>query len=154
MNSVDLRQALPHLLPGAIAWAEAQARSAAATGTALTPPEQEIARSVGVQRADLIRVVTGEILPVPEDSALRAAAEQAGLIGPDMIGLTLGHAVFVRRGHKTRRLLSHEFRHVHQYEQHGSIAAFLPVYLSQIVEVGYADSPFERDARAHELRDA
>ena len=65
---------------------------------------------------------------------LRAAALQAGLLGPGMVGLTLGHAIFICRGHKTRRLLSHELRHVHQYEQHGSIAAFLPVYLGQIVE--------------------
>jgi len=42
---------------------------------------------------------------------------------------------------------------VYQYEQHGSIAAFLPVYLSQVLEVGYQDAPLERDARAHELAD-
>lgn len=47
--------------------------------------------------------------------------------------------------------VSHELRHVHQYEQHGSIAAFLRVYLRQIVEVGYANAPLEADARAHEI---
>jgi hypothetical protein len=67
-----------------------------------------------------------------------------------MAGLTLGHAVFVRRGHDSWRLLSHEFRHVHQYEQAGSIAAFLPVYLQQIVQFGYANCPLEIDARNHE----
>jgi hypothetical protein len=69
-----------------------------------------------------------------------------------MLGLTLGHSIFIVRGHKDRRLLSHELRHVHQYEHHGSIAAFLPVYLQQIVEVGYANAPLEADARAHEIR--
>jgi hypothetical protein len=49
------------------------------------------------------------------------------------------------------RLLSHECRHVHQYEAHGSIAAFLPVYLEQIATVGYRNSPLEQDARAHEV---
>jgi hypothetical protein len=43
---------------------------------------------------------------------------------------------------------------VHQYEQHGLIAGFLPIYLKQVIEVGYRDAPFERDAREHELRDA
>jgi hypothetical protein len=70
-----------------------------------------------------------------------------------MVGLTLGHSIFICRGHKTPRLVSHELRHVYQYEQHGSIAAFLPIYLSQVLEVGYQNAAFERDARAHELRD-
>lgn len=71
-----------------------------------------------------------------------------------MAGLTLGYSILICRGHKTRRLLSHELRHVFQYEQHGSIAAFLPVYLMQIATVGYQSAPFEQDARAHELTNA
>jgi hypothetical protein len=39
---------------------------------------------------------------------------------------------------------------VHQYEAAGSIAAFLPLYLQQIVLYGYERAPFEVDARAHE----
>jgi hypothetical protein len=70
-----------------------------------------------------------------------------------MVGLTLGHSIFICRGHQTRRLLSHELRHVHQYEANGSIAEFLPMYLQQIAEVGYANAPFEIDARAHERGD-
>ena len=50
-------------------------------------------------------------------------------------------------------LLSHEFRHVYQYEQAGSIAAFLPGYLQQVVQLGYANTAFERDAEAHESVD-
>jgi hypothetical protein len=64
--------------------------------------------------------------------------------------LTLGYSVLVCRGHETTRLLSHEFRHVHQYESVGSISAFLPLYLQQIVEFGYDDAPFEADARSCE----
>jgi hypothetical protein len=33
----------------------------------------------------------------------------------------------------------------------GSIAAFLPTYLQQIVDFGYANAPFEVDARRHEI---
>jgi hypothetical protein len=47
-------------------------------------------------------------------------------------------------------LLSHECRHVYQYEAAGSIAAFLPVYLQQIATVGYESAPFDR-TRAHEF---
>jgi hypothetical protein len=58
--------------------------------------------------------------------------------------------VFACTGHVDPRLLRHEFRHVHQYEMAGSIIAFLPVYLGQIVQFGYRDAPLEVDARAHE----
>ena len=55
----------------------------------------------------------------------------------DGLGLTLGYAVFLRRGHETEaRLLRHEFRHVQQCERFGSLAAFLAEYLRQIVQVG------------------
>jgi hypothetical protein len=151
---MDLRFELPKLLPGAIAWAELRARKAAEVGAPLTLSEQEIARGVGVSKPELVRVeMVGDSLPMPDDPMLRAAALQAGLLGPGMVGLTLAYSIFICRGHKTRRLLSHELRHVYQYEQHCSIAAFLPIYLRQVIEVGYGNAPFERDAQAHELRD-
>ena len=124
---------------------------AAQVGDPLTAAEQEIAIRVGVSQSQLVRIEIVSSLPLPEDPALRSAALEAGLLGPRMVGLTLGHSIFICRGHKDRRLLSHELRHVYQYEQHGSIAAFLRVYLTQIVEVGYADAPLELDARAHEV---
>lgn len=150
---MDLQAALPLLLPKAIAWAEEQARQVASSGRSLTERERELARGVGVAQPERIRVVLVDILPLPEDPALRAAALQAGLLGPGMVGLTLGHSVFICRGHETLRLLSHEFRHVYQYEQAGSIAAFLPGYLQQVVQLGYANTAFEKDARAHERAD-
>lgn len=146
---------MPRLLPRAIAWAEDRAAKAAAVGARLTAAEEAIARAVGVAKPELVRVeIVGDSLPMPDDPALREAALQAGLLAPGTIGLTLGYSIFICRGHKTRRLLSHELRHVHQYEQNGLIAGFLPLYLQQVIEVGYRDAPFERDAREHELRDA
>jgi len=147
---VDLQTALPLLLPRAIAWAEAEANAVAATAQVLSDSGQDVARRVGVERPTLIRVAHVDLLPMPQDPALQAAAIQTGLLGPHMAGLTLGYSVFVRRGHATWRLLSHEFRHVYQYEQAGSISLFLPIYLQQIVQYGYANAPFEVDARAHE----
>lgn len=149
--SMDLRAALPALLPLAIAWAQARSREVQIHGARLTAFELALARAVGVARPELIRKATVRRLPLPEDEPLRAAASQTGLLGSDAVGLTLGYAVLVVAGHETTRLLSHEFRHVQQYEEAGSIEAFLPVYLAQIVELGYADAPLERDARAHEL---
>ena len=147
---MNLRVLLPILMPRAIAWAEAIAADVALTGNPLDASGLSDARTVGVQRPGSIRVSIVDRLPLPPDSELRAAALQTGLLGPTMVGLTLGHSILICRGQVSRRLLLHECRHVFQYEQAGSIAAFLPLYLQSIVEVGYRDSPFEQDARAHE----
>lgn len=147
---MELQAALPMLLPLAISWAEARAAEVAQSGTALNDHLLAVARSVGVAHPELIRVALVDSMPVPQDPILRAAAAQTGLLGPGGVGLTLGYSVFVRSGHDTLCVLSHEFRHVYQYEQAGSIGAFLPVYLAQVVQCGYADAPFEQDARAHE----
>ena len=147
---MDLRAALPQLLPKAIVWAEGEASRVASAGRVLTTEEITLARKAGVVKPELIRIQLCSRLPLPQDPALQAAAVQTGLLGPGMVGLTLGYSVFVCQGHETRRLLSHEFRHVYQYEQHGSIVGFLPVYLEQIVTMGYQNAPFEIDARAHE----
>ncbi len=148
---MDLRAALPQLLPGAFAWAETRAKEVADTGMPLDDSSSALARMVEVQQPEQIRISLVESLPLPDEPNLREAALQTGLLGPGMVGLTLGYSVIICQGHLTRRLMSHEFRHVYQFEQRGSISAFLPVYLQQIVEFGYANCPFEMDARAHEV---
>lgn len=147
----ELAAVLPTILPKEIAWAEAQARLILEHGLPLTTAGITDARTVGVEMPENIRVAFVPSLPLPEDDELRVIALGAGLLGPDMIGLTLGHGIFIVQGRETRRLLTYEFRHVHQYEQVGSIAAFLPEYLKQVASFGYRDSPFEIDARQHEL---
>lgn len=146
----DLRAALPVLIPKAIVWAEAHCSSISQKGQPLNEVLLGVAKSVGVLHPELIRIAEVPSLPLPEDPELKQAALATGLLGPDMVGLTLGYGVYICRGHGNVRLLSHEFRHVHQYEQAGSIAAFLPTYLQQIVSVGYNNAPYEIDARAHE----
>lgn len=146
----DLASKLESLLPKAIAWAEAQSAEVASNGIALPMRCMEIARRVGVARPEKARVALVPGLPLPEDTDLKEAALETGLLGPNMAGLTLGHSVFVCHGHDSERLLAHEFRHVFQYEQAGSIAVFLPAYLNQIVQYGYAQCPLEIDARLHE----
>ncbi|MFM0291396.1 hypothetical protein [Paraburkholderia megapolitana] len=148
---VDLATVLPANLPAAIAWAEAQSQLVLNTGAPLTESGIADAKTVGVTRPELIRVLVVPHMPLPDDAALRAIALDTGLLGPDAIGLTLGHAIFIVEGHESRQLLTHECRHVHQYETAGSIAAFLPVYFQQLVTVGYYDAPFEVDAREHEI---
>jgi hypothetical protein len=146
----DLASALPLLTPKAIAWAEQRASEILAAGEQLTEQGLTLARRVGVVNPEKIRLLFVTQLPLPTDPMLREAALQTGLLGPNMIGLTLGHGIYICNGHNSPRLFLHECRHVHQYEQAGSIAAYLPQYLQQIVQFGYANAPYEVDARAHE----
>ena len=149
--SFNLLSALPQLLPSAIAWAEAESHHARETGNPLDPAGLALARRVGVQCPELIRTQLVDVFPQPDEPTLRQAAQATGLLGVGTIGLTMGYAILILRGHMSSRLLSHECRHVYQYEAAGSIAAFLPVYLQQIAMAGYDDAPFERDARAFEV---
>jgi hypothetical protein len=153
---MDLQVLLPQLMPRAIAWSKGVAADVTLRGLALNSSASSDARTVGVRFPEKIRVLMVDRLPLPEDPELQAAALQSGLLGPDVVGLTLDHAILICHGHMSRRLLSHECRHVAQYEEAGSIESFLPVYLASIVEpgVGYLNSPFEKDALAHELPDA
>lgn len=147
----DLKALLPAITPKAIAWAQTQEALARVSGRALDAPFLTMARMVGVTRPEHIRILDVQVLPLPTDPLLHALAVQTGFTSPDMVGLTLGYAVFVRPGYGSDpRLLSHEFRHVQQYEQANGISGFLPLYLQQIVTYGYKEAPFERDARAHE----
>ncbi|UQO36848.1 hypothetical protein [Burkholderia cepacia] len=148
---IDLADILPSALPAAVAWAEAEAARGIAQGAPLTPARADDARAVGVAQPERIRLVIVERMPFPETPTLAAIARDTGLLSPGTIGLTLGHAVYVLREQDTRRLLTHEFRHVHQYEAAGSIGAFLARYLQEIATVGYHDAPLEADARQHEF---
>lgn len=150
---MNLHTLLPVLLPHAIAWAETVAADVALRGTELDTAHLVDARTVGVHRPEHIRILLVDHMPQPPNIELQEAARQTGLLGPTTVGLTLGYAILIRRGYWSRRLLSHEFRHVFQYEQVGSLAAFLPKYLASIVHNGYWNCTFEQDARLHELAD-
>ncbi len=143
---------LPTLLPKAIEWAERHSNDIARRGRALDAAGIELARRVDVEKPQQIRLLSVDAMPPLTDPLLREVAARIGFLGDGTIGLTLGYGIYIRHGFVSPRLLSHEFRHVHQYEQAGSIAAFLGEYLRQIVECGYENAAYERDARAHEKR--
>src|SRR5258708_6776988 len=120
--SFDLRAALPFLLPKAVAGGEERAAEILSSGMPLDDTGLTLAQRVGVAHPQRIRVSMVSRLPLPSDPQLQEAALATGLLGPNMIGLTLGHGIYICHGQSTARLLSHECRHVFQYEQAGSIA--------------------------------
>jgi hypothetical protein len=138
---------LETLLPTAVAWAEAQYRLALIDGETLAPAEIEIALCVGVAHPEHVRVRVVASIPRPDDPELRHAAVALKLLGPGTIGMALGYTVFIRQDHRSDSLLAHEFRHVQQFEQAGSINDYLRRYFLEVLEFGYRDAPMEVDAR-------
>ena len=142
---------LSMLAPAAIAWAERTSAETLKSGAPLPARLQDLARANGVRDPDKVRVVVMDRIPLPEEPQLKAAALGVGLSASWASGMTLGYAVMIRRGFEDDvRVLSHELRHVAQYEACGGIKPFLSIHLANLAEFGYEDSPFEVDARAHE----
>ena len=135
----------------AIEWARAQEAAALRAGQPLPERLQAIARGNGVKLPQNIRLLVVDEIPLPKEQPLAGAAAKLGLASSWAAGLTLGYAVIVARGYEAdARILSHELRHVAQYEACGGLPRFLGVHLSDMLERGYRDSRFEVDARAHE----
>lgn len=142
-------QALPLLLPEAVAWATENERAIRTQGVGLVAHGITMAQRVGIQRPDLVRVQIVPKMPLPPvTTALRQFADNLGF--QNMAGLTLGYGIYIVDGRLDNVLLCHELRHVQQYEKKGGINPFLEEYLRQVLVHGYFNAPLEADARAHE----
>jgi hypothetical protein len=82
-------------------------------GRALSDVEMRLALAVGVQRSDRVRIKVVNQLPQPDHAELLAVGHQTGLLGPNIGGITFGHAIFIRNDNVSNRLISHELRRVH-----------------------------------------
>ena len=143
-----LHDLLPQLMPAAIEWARVQADYILANGRSLTDKERSIALLVGVRHPEKVRILEVTTIPAPDESMLSYMCQYTGMLGPDTIGLTLDYGIYIRSDVSLEtNVLAHECRHVYQYEDKGSIAAFLGEYLTQILEYGYEAAPLEVDAR-------
>lgn len=150
---MDLLYQLQTLLPMAIKWVEKHSEKIQNEGVPLSTEQIEIAKQVGVTRPEKVKILEVPKIPIPENEKLSEAAAQIGFLSEEMKGLTLDHSIYISKGHNTTRVLSHELRHVYQYETFGSIPQYLVEYLKQIVLVGYENSLLEQDARQHEIND-
>lgn len=144
---------LPGLFKAALAWAQEMEREGLSKGKPLAFWQVHDARDVGILQPERVRMCLVDAMPEIRDMELSAAAAGMGFLGQGTLGLTLGHAVFIRKDHAgIRTLLRHELRHVAQCEQAGGLDRFIPEYLGQIVSLGYQGAPYEADARLHESR--
>ena len=148
---LDVIAALPTLLPQAVAWAHGQEEKCRRLGRRLAFWQVAEARDVGVRSPERVRLCILDALPLPSNLVLRSLAMKAGLPGDETRGLSFGYAILLCRSHAgERRLLRHELRHVAQYEQAGSMMAFMGDYLRQMLRHGCQEAPFEVEARRFE----
>ena len=135
------------LLPPACVWAEEQEGHILLEGMPLTAGQMEDAKRIGVAHPQRVRLLAVEEIPLPENPALRAAAEATGLISPLTIGLTLRYGIFIQADSwGERRLVVHELAHVAQYERLGGFHPFLEKYLLECITIGYPEAPLEQEA--------
>ena len=134
------------LMPAAVEWFSGQEKAWLPNGRPLAPDEIVLARQLGVQYPERVRIVTAEYFPLPEDPLLREQTLAMGFNSPRAGGLSLGYAVLIKPKYANQRwLLAHELVHVAQRERMGT-AAFLRRYLLEIHVLGYARAPLELEA--------
>ena len=85
-------------MPVVAAWAGWQQRRVLAQGEPLDRAACEVAASVGVREPQRIRLLHVERIPFPGGPAVDRLALRWGLRGPQVDGLTLGYAIYLRQG--------------------------------------------------------
>jgi hypothetical protein len=146
-------QQLEALLPRAADWVAQLEAVVLRDGEALNEEELTFARKIGINFPEKIRLMKVASMPQPTDPTLAWAANETGLLGPNIAGVTFRYAIFVRSDYwRELRLVIHEMAHTHQYERFGGILPFLKQYISECLTVGYHNSPLELEARAIQER--
>jgi len=146
LNTIT-QEEFQYILPLACEWAEAQEQFIINKGIALTNPQIEDARRVGVTHPKNIRLLRVLKIPMPDHPALEAAAQATQLISSHTTGLTLRYGIFIRSDcWGERRLIVHELVHTSQYEKLGGFFPFLQKYLMECITIGYPDAPMEQEA--------
>lgn len=145
------REQFQALLPLACTWAEEQERRILREGLTLNPGQIADAKRIGITSPERVRLRVVDEIPLPENPALRSAAEATGLISPLTIGLTLRYGIFIQSDSwGERRLVVHELAHVAQYERLGGFRPLLERYLFECITIGYPEAPLEQEAKQME----
>lgn len=133
---------IARLLPALRAEERARDARALAEGRGLSPAEQEIARRVGVQQPEKVRLLALPKIPPMADSELARLfrVERAW-------GLTTGYGITVTQQPVPDWLLAHELVHVAQYERLGA-GPMLRRTLTEVLVLPGNLIPIEREAIA------
>ncbi|TMP39332.1 hypothetical protein [Pseudoalteromonas rubra] len=143
------------LLPQYISWAEETDKQGHQIGKPLDSKHLAIAKEIGIQSPEKVRIVYVDEVPFPHDNlALKALGEALGFVGEGIINnaQVFGYSIYVRHGFElTTPKLAHELVHVLQIERSG-LQAIVTQHFSDLAEYGYDNSPLEVEAfKANEI---
>lgn len=134
------------LATGWVAWME---RRCLSLGEPLSPAWYAAAQALGVRDPGRVRVWRVPALPGRMPAGLRRWLVGAGLLPPDLAGMSLRYGILLRSDCRADpTLLLHELAHTAQYERLGGIGPFLRRYLRECCGVGYGASVLEAEATA------
>ena len=142
-----LLRLLPAILPLAVNWAKRRESAILSSGKPLDERELAAAAFVGVAHPERIRILEVERIPLPKMPLLNLAARLTGLMSENTAGMALRYGIYVRREYSGNlHLIAHECVHTARYERFGGFTPFLRQYIRECLEVGYLNSPLEREA--------
>ncbi|MEZ8025980.1 hypothetical protein A1OW_19530 [Enterovibrio norvegicus] len=143
----ELIDGVNKLMPAASEFVHDAQKEALKNGQPLTDAQIVIAKEMGVQHPEKVRVYYVDKLPAPTDPELLEIAKRVGYTNPNMAGYAYGYGIWIHHRYKNQRdLLPHELVHVKQAEELG-LTEQTRQYLIQMFIYGYYNAPMEKEAR-------
>lgn len=141
-----LTDSINAILPAATEYVKKQEKVAQENGVPLNEQALTMAKRIGIQHPEKVRIYYSNTLPFPTDQTLAQLAKKSGYAGPNMAGYTYGYGIWIKNKERNNReLLAHELIHVRQFEQRG-VQEQIRQYLMQIYIYGYSSTPLEMEA--------
>lgn len=143
---IEIRAKQDRLTPLALEWINETETSLLKSGQPLSEADVAMARAVGVQQPERVRVSILEEFPAPENDDLLTEASKYGLGSEAEGGRTMGYVIMLKKNYANERwLLAHELVHVAQQEQMGR-EAFVRRFIAERELMGYRRAPLELEA--------
>lgn len=143
---IEIRAKQDRLTPLALEWINETETNLLITGQPLSEADVAMARAVGVQQPERVRVSILEEFPAPENDDLLTEASKYGLGSEAEGGRTMGYVIMLKKNYANERwLLAHELVHVAQQEQMGR-EAFVRRFIAERELMGYRRAPLELEA--------
>lgn len=137
------------VLPQYISWANEMELAGLNSGKPLDEKQLAIAKEIGLQKPENVRLVYVDKVPFPyENILLRVVGEAVGFIGDGIVNnaQVFGFSIYVRKGYElTTPNLAHELVHVLQIER-ASLEQVITQHFADLSRYGYDNSPLEVEA--------
>lgn len=148
----EVRRLQDLLTPLALQWLGETEAELLSKGRPLSEEETTMARTVGVEYPERVRVIVLAELPLPSNETLRTETIRYGLGSSAEGGRTMGYVIMLKAKYaKKRWILAHELTHVAQQERMGR-AAFIRRFIAEQELMGYRRAPLELEANELALK--